>query len=290
MSNDINEILKSELSLMGFSKIGLTVENIRSKDGVHVYRVFTDKQSYVIKYFSNISFRREIQNYQILKSNGIPTIDVTAYTEQSILLEDICSSDIYRLGKAQDLEDENCVRLIAKWYKSLHANGEKAMKLASLYSESDIIQKDSVTMVKEKSNTQSDPVWNLILDNLDTFRRIISQCSQTLTYNDFFWTNLIVEKNMTEAMMFDFNLLGRGYRYSDIRNICSSLSQRCKTAFLEEYGDFDSREKIIDDGISILINLVFAFEKKNFPEWGKESLKKLKSGDFHERMKRILKF
>ena len=37
----------------------------------------------------------------------------------------------------------------------------------------------------------------------------------TLTYNDFYYTNLAVLKDGTSAIMFDYNLLGKGYAYAD---------------------------------------------------------------------------
>ena len=288
MCTSINDKLMAELLLMGFNCNNLILEKIRSKDGVFVYRVIIDNQSYVIKYFSNSIFKREIYNYKLLKSVRVPTMYVINQTEDSILLEDISNSDIYRLGVAQDLVDETSASLIAKWYKILHSQGENVIGLSNLYCETDVIQKDSIVMLKKKSCTENYQVWSLILENLDTLKSIISQCRQTLTYNDFYWTNLSVAKNMSSAMMFDYNLLGRGYRYSDIRNVCSSLSENAEIAFLKEYGRFDPREKIIDEGISILVNLLNAFQKEKFPKWGHYSLEKLKNGDFFDRVKRIL--
>ncbi|PHS33901.1 MAG: hypothetical protein COA82_07885 [Alkaliphilus sp.] len=288
LNNNIIDKLKFELLLMGFNNKNLMLEKIRNKDGVFVYRVIIDKQSYVIKYFANIDFTREIKSYEILKSVGVPTINTIAQTKHSILLEDICNSDVYRLGIAEDLKNENSARMIAKWYKILHGNGENVFGLSNLYNETDIIQKDRILKIKEKSNTQNNQVWDLILDNFNLIKNTISQCRQTLTYNDFYWTNLIVSKNITKAMMFDYNLLGRGYRYSDIRNVCSSLSTTAQRVFLDEYGSFDETEKIIDDGISILVTLIFAFQKEKFPEWGKSSLEITKNGELFNRINRII--
>jgi hypothetical protein len=44
---------------------------IRSKDGIFVYRIVHGGKSYVLKYFMNDSDRREIENYRILNSLGI---------------------------------------------------------------------------------------------------------------------------------------------------------------------------------------------------------------------------
>ena len=42
------------------------IDLIQNKDGVIVARVQSDAKSYIIKYFQNEDFKREIKNYQYL--------------------------------------------------------------------------------------------------------------------------------------------------------------------------------------------------------------------------------
>ena len=87
-------------------KLNITWQNVtvlQDKDGVTVARVASGGESYVLKCFQNAEFRREIQNYRILSSLGVPTIGVIASTDAALLLEDIDRSPIYRLGLAEDL-------------------------------------------------------------------------------------------------------------------------------------------------------------------------------------------
>ena len=79
-------------------------------------------------------------------------------------------------------------------------------------------------------------------------------------------------------MMFDYNLLGKGYAYADIRNVCFSLSEAAKKAFLEEYGVFDASEVIIDNVASVLITLHSACRKTLFPAYANNALKELHTG------------
>jgi hypothetical protein len=65
----------------------------------------------------------------------------------------------------------------------------------------------------------------------------ITSLDETLTYNDFYWTNLAVSSDRKEALMFDYNLLGVGFRYNDIRNVCSSLSEEAQKVFVDVYGE-----------------------------------------------------
>lgn len=69
-------------------KLNITWQNVtvlQDKDGVTVARVASGGESYVLKCFQNVEFRREIQNYQILSSLGVPTIDVIASTDAALL-------------------------------------------------------------------------------------------------------------------------------------------------------------------------------------------------------------
>ena len=69
-------------------KLNITWQNVtvlEDKDGVTVARGASGGESYVLKCFQNVEFRREIQNYQILSSLGVPTIDVIASTDAALL-------------------------------------------------------------------------------------------------------------------------------------------------------------------------------------------------------------
>lgn len=79
---------------------------IRSKDGVSVYRVKSGNGRYVLKAFDNAQYCREIGNYLILHGLRVPTIGVIAYTDNALLLEDLEFSDEYRLAAQEDMADE----------------------------------------------------------------------------------------------------------------------------------------------------------------------------------------
>jgi hypothetical protein len=112
---------------------------------------------------------------------------------------------------------------------------------------------------------------------------------ETLTYNDFYWTNLAVGRDSSTALMFDYNFLGIGYRYADVRNVCSSLSDRAGRVFLEAYGEINEEEMVVDEFICHIINLVSAYKRPVFPGWAKESLDAVSSGELEKTFKGILK-
>lgn len=78
---------------------------------------------------------------------------------------------------------------------------------------------------------------------------------------------MVVAKDTSSALMFDYNLLGKGYAYTDVRNILSSLSEEAGKAFLDEYGAFDPMEKALDDVVSVVVTLYLACQRDVFPLW-----------------------
>lgn len=267
-----------------------TIDLIQNKDGAIVARVQSDEKTYIIKYFQNENFKREIKNYQLLNALNIPTVRVFGFTDSSILMEDISKSDDFRLATKEDLDDVIIASKIAEWYKLLHIRSKEFAEgnITELYDETDFITRDNIEFIKEKTGTQSLPVWKIIDDNFDVIVSKIRSLPRVLTYNDFYFTNLIVAKDKTSAFMFDYNLLGKGYVYSDIRNVCSSLGENAKKAFLETYGEFDKSEIGIDDVASVLITLYHACQRKNFPSWANSTLNELKS-DYGNKVQILLK-
>lgn len=256
-----------------------TIDLIQNKDGVIVARVQSDAKSYIIKYFQNEDFKREIKNYQLLNALNIPTVKIFGFTDSAILMEDISQSDTFRLATKEDLDDVAIASEIAEWYKLLHTRSKDFTENYSveLYDETDFITRENIGFIKEKTGTQSLSVWKIIDDNFDAIVSKIRSLPRVLTYNDFYYTNLIVAKDKLSAFMFDYNLLGKGYVYSDIRNVCSSLGEDAKKAFLETYGEFDKSEIIVDDVASVLVTLYHACQRKKFPFWADYALKELKT-------------
>mgnify|MGYP002802103522 CR=1 FL=1 len=261
-------------------KLNITWQNVtvlQDKDGVTVARVASGGESYVLKCFQNVEFRREIQNYQILSSLGVPTIGVIASTDAALLLEDIDRSPSYRLGLAEDLSSPEVARRIAVWYQKLHSLGETYVLHhgENLYDEADFFTIENMALIQEKTGTQTMPAWAQLEAQYEEILSLLHRVKQTLTYNDFYYTNMVVAKDKSSALMFDYNLLGKGYAYTDVRNVLSSLSEEAGKAFLNEYGTFDPIEKALDDVVSVVVTLYLACQRDEFPWWAQALLDEL---------------
>lgn len=264
---------------------------IQSKNGISLYRVKSEGKSLVLKVFEKQEDMREIENYRILSLLEIPTLPLLGYTKKAILLPDVEVSADYRLGKESDLSNPQVARAIAKWYKMLHTKGSEYLssRETRMYDESDMITADNLSLIAEKTGTVDNVLWQAIMDDYGVIRSRIDALPRTLTYNDFYWTNLVVSKDCKSAFMFDYNLLGKGIAYGDIRNVTSSLSRKAAEAFMEEYGDDIAEEqKKADAFIAPLVTLYIACKKEEFPFWAEASLEELKNGSVLKHLKEWL--
>ena len=272
----VKAFAESELSLMSIRYD--SISQMQYKDGLSLRQVDQSGTSFVLKCFDKPDHRREIQNYKALSMLGIPTLKLVASTACAILMEDIEASS-FRLGTADDLNDMAVATLIANWYKVLHHKGAEYAQTHDLYDECDVLTLENMAVVKRKTATGNCPVWAFIKENFDKIKGIIMRLPRTLTYNDFYYTNLAVAHDGSSALMFDYNFLGKGYVYSDIRNVCSSLGEKAKAAFLSSYGEVDEAEVMADKVASTLTTLYFACEKNSFPSWAQSELEKVKNGE-----------
>ncbi len=273
------EFICAQLEKMGIPECGFEI--LQDKAGVAVARVFSGDASVILKCFEDIPSRREIANYRLLESLSIPTLRIIDSSDAAMLMEDMSREGVYRLAEEADMRDADIAGKLAVWYRKLHDAGFAYVKEhgAGMYSEADLFSRENVERVKRLSHTENNPVWNLLEANFERIRNAIDMTPMTITYNDFYYTNMAVARDGKSAIMFDYNLLGKGHVYSDMRNVLSSLSAEAGEAFIEAYGAYDTgAEKSIDNVISPIVTLHMAYQREIFPKWAQESLDRLKNG------------
>lgn len=265
-------IIHDELNKLGIACDSFSV--LQDKDGITISRITSDENSFVIKCFQKDEYKRELKNYQLLASLGIPTIRVIAATDSALLLEDIACSATYRLGVEEDMSDPEVAHQIAIWYKQLHSQGYGYVYQhgESMYDEADFFTLENIACIKEKTGTLNLPAWVMLEQNYAAINDLLRKARRTITYNDFYYTNMVVAKDKSSALMFDYNLLGKGYAYTDVRNVLSALSEKAGKAFLDEYSEFDPVEKALDDVVSVVVTLYLACLRDEFPWWARALL------------------
>jgi len=274
------EDVKKELFKYGICDKSIDV--LSNKEGIIVCRVLDNKKSYIIKYFYNSEFRREIRWYNILKGLGIKTIDIYGQTSKSLLLEDINNNKEYRLAKKEDLNDKKIVKSIAKYYRNLHNKGEIFLSKNDiyLYSELDLLSSENLMMLMSKIRNNDYSFWNKIKEKIENSKEYLKN-NKTITYNDFYYGNLIISNIKDNAYMFDYNLMGVGFKYLDISNVLYGFNNEMKNVFLAEYGDINKTEIELSNVLSPIIGLIIAYSKNEFPKWGEEIKEKLLSDEYN---------
>ena len=264
------------------------VETISVRPGHRFYRIRTHRCSYVLKSFPVGNPGNEIKGYRLLRQLGVPTLDVIAMTETDLLLEDLTHSETWRLATELDAGDRHVGAAVARWYWRFHEKGSALAAAGSglppfLKREEDLLDRAGIESAGRALGLSRLDSWRLAADHIDLLKRSLSDFGTTLNYNDFHWTNLALSRKSgpgMEAIVFDYDLLGIGTRYSDVRNAVGSLSGEAIAGFQEVYGSVDPGEKTLDRPLATLYALVSAARMVTFPKWAEESRQTVLNGTF----------
>ena len=276
------------------SQVG-DVDLLQERHGNRLFRIRLGSSSYVLKVFGDPASRREIHSYALLQDLGIPTIPLCGKTEEALLLRDLSSDSDLRLASEEDVEQAEVGEAVAGWYRSLHQAGSGLLAdgrpLPSfLWREIDQLTPEAILDLGRQVQGQNRDRWVHLADSIEGIKDAAKSCDETLTYNDFHWTNLALTRDATDAraIVFDYHLLGVGLRCSDCRNVAGSLGSGARDAFIAAFGEVDEKERVLDSLLAPLYALVVAFQRPKFPSWGRESLELAESGQIHARVEQAL--
>lgn len=278
MENHLNELLQDRVT-------NLVV--LRQRPGHTVYRVFTARSSYILKWFNSEHDALELQVYALLSDCHVPTLPVCGQTSRALLLEDLNASPHWRLAHERDMESEPTALALTDWYRGLHQAGRETLSdnnqdLSFLKREIDDLDPTSLLSTGKRLGLAHLPVWELAMESIDTLTSIYRSLPHTFNYNDFAAENLALsplDGNPLRAVVFDYDCFGIGLAYSDWRNVIYGLKGQAREAFAHAYGEISRSEKIIDEPLSLLYNLVVASTHQEFPDWAKLSMKSVINGD-----------
>ncbi len=281
---------------MGFDTCLLgDARKIRERQGKRLLRITLEGSSYILKEFADPEPAREVLAYSLLKDLGVPTLRVIARTDDALLLEDLDVSKYLKLAHEGDIEKAEGGVALAQWYRNLHNAGSTVRlgddpRSSFLWREIDALTRASILEVATRVSESDSSKWFTLADNIESVRYAVMASEETLTYNDFHWTNLALSRDgkPIRAVVFDYHLLGLGMRYSDYRNVTGSLGPDAADAFRSSYGETDPREEVLDDLVAPLCALVEAFRRPGFPSWAKASLELVETGEIHDRFDRVI--
>lgn len=249
---------------------------VREKNGIAVCRVQLPERACILKYFADPADRREITAYQFLGFAGIPTIPLLLYTKKALLLADLRGHEQLRPARTADLLDPERIRFLAKWYKALHRAGRSAGDLPGFGRETDALTLEGLRLLRERFGDY--PGASLLERRLPRLRERLASLGETLLYNDFALENLAAGRAQKFLFPYDYNCMGWGYPFADVRNVCRSLSAEMGAVFRQSYGASSPAEVQADAVAAPLIALIHACALPDFPEWAASSRDALLSG------------
>lgn len=287
----------AELEAAGLDPGGITcLERIHRKHGSVLFRVVHQGRSLVLKWYPEPG-ATEVRAYELLARQGVPLLPLHGKGERLLLLEDLNASPEWRLATAADIEHARTGAAVAEWYRALHAAGRRVLSEpggvpAFLTRESDALNGPGILAMGERLGLAGNPVWRLAATHVEALKAAQRALSETLSYNDFHWTNLALSRGLPpRAIVFDYHLLGIGNAWCDIRNVLGSLGPEAAAAFQEAYGPVDPREAILDAPLSTLYSLHVALQLPRFPGWAEGCLRSAHEGglkvDLHRAMEML---
>jgi hypothetical protein len=254
------------------------IDLLSERHGHALWRVVTAARSYVLKWLPAAAAETEVRGYLLLRRIGVPTLPLYGYTAQALLMEDLTRSDRWRLAVAGDLSRPAVGRTVARWYRRFHEAGEALLSQGErpdfLTRETDVLNLESILATGRALDLAHLRVWDLAAGHIEALKAAVEALGVTLNYNDFYWTNLALsvvarsvvarsgslsraqrgnrpqrggltepslgrDHDESEAIIFDYHLLGVGMRYSDCRNVTHALSGDAARSFWEVYGAVD---------------------------------------------------
>ena len=269
---------------------------ISQKDGHAVYRLTCGRQSYVLKWFEGPAPPVEVAGYALLEQLGVPTLPVHGRAANALLLPDLEASAEWRPATEADVERAETGAAVAEWYRNLHAAGRTVLADPQtapgfLKREADALDAATILKTGEALGLAAYPVWRLAAEHIEALKHAMRSLPETLTYNDFHWTNLALsrtQKPARRAIVYDYHLLGIGLRYSDCRNVVGSLRGPARRAFWEVYGDPDEREVALDGPVSVVYTLSLAVRLPRLPAWALACRHEVMSGALKLDLERAL--
>ena len=262
------------------------VDILSERHGHAIWRVVTPERSYVLKWLPEANARVEVESYLLLQKLGVPTLPLYGSTAQALLLEDVTQSDAWRLATEADLARPEVGQAVARWYRVFHNTGATLLSKGDcpgfLARETDELDPDGILATGRVLGLSNCHVWALAAEHIELLKAAVNKLSVTLNYNDFYWTNLALsrqEDSQLKAIIFDYHLLGVGMRFSDCRNVTSSLSGDAVRAFWDAYGNVDLREEKFDRPLATLYSLNVASHISEFPRWAEGSRARVINGD-----------
>ena len=269
-------------------------ELLSRRHGHRIYRVRQGGRTMILKWLGDSPQRTEVCAYTLLERLGVPTPRVHARLPHALLLEDLDADPRWRLAREVDANEPAVGCAVAAWYEALHAAGDRLRVGVGfpdfLRRESDALTPVSVLAIGHRLGLADLAVMQRAAETIPDLVAAQRALPETLNYNDFHWTNLALTRSgiPPKALVFDYGLLGVGPRYSDLRNVASSLGSRAADAFLAVSGPVDPHQVLLDAPLATLYALHIATTRAHLPGWAARLVAQVQDGTLAKQLDRAI--
>jgi hypothetical protein len=260
--------------------------------GHSLYQLTCAQRSFILKRFAGPQQAAEVRGYALLASMGVPTLPVYGQAPDALLLEDLTTSQAWRLANEEDVDRADVGAAVAEWYQLLHAAGQRLLANpcavpSFLHREVDTLDGPTILHIGERVGLAAAPVWRVAAEHIDLLAQAIRTLPTTLTHDDFHWSNLALSREATtplRAIVFDYHVLGIGPAYTDYRNVSGVLGPHAREAFQATYGEVDERAAVLDGPISVLYALQVAVQRPRIPGWAHDLIRQAADGELEAKL------
>lgn len=289
LSRDERNAIVQEVASRTFSKRP-SLDLINEGAYASLYRICGENR--VLKISSEQRIDLEELFYKALTKRGVPVIGSQRLSKFALCLEDLATSENWRLATQQDVHDESIGLACASWYQAFHNAGRTEYKenpeLGALLSwEYDSLTEEALHHAGQLYSLNSIKSWNQACEMTPAIIDYLRQEIDTFTYNDFFYVNLAVSTN-EEAMItvFDYDHSGKGFAESDYSNVVSGLYGDALEAFQASM-PVDKRILLINELLATLHGLVVASQRERTPTWALQLIESVRTHKLIENLEEI---
>ena len=249
------------------------------------YRIECDMGQVVVK---ECASEAEGEKHSLLHKLGVVVPEILIHRNNWIVMQDL-GKPPWRLATEKDLSDCDVAEALAHWYLQLHTLGKAYLRtqerLTSLHSEMDYLRPEHLERITERFKLTRHRKWKAIQHIIPNLLRWVHEQPQTLTYNDFYFTNFALNsEDSLQAVVFDYDQLGHGIAASDVHNVCSSMSTQAQLAFKLTYGEVSDSQLDVVRPLSDIYSLVMMLDRPRLPSWAQATVQAIMNGSLLEEM------
>ena len=188
----------------------------------------------MLKLFLGAYGRQELAFYDLLIREGLMTIPRVRWDEEALLMPDLCASPVLRLATEADMQCPAAMAALSRWYRQLHQIPPDQHPWLPLSEEWAALRQQRLAeawpaLAAEGGSLELKRLLEALI--LRAQRLKLGLC-----YNDFYYVNMVVGPEGTQAFMMDYGRMGLNFPGLDLRNALWFSSPKARAAFMQSYG------------------------------------------------------